>query len=300
MKIRNVLNLQKWALAFTETSIAQKIPDRLFVRLEYYACIGHILSLKNPKSFNEKIQWLKLYDHKPEYTNLVDKHEVKKIVERKIGSEYIIPELGVWDKPEEINFDVLPNEFVLKVTHDSGGIVICKDKQTLDKEQVISKLKRSMQRDYYKVHREWPYKNVPKRIIAEPFLKDVAHDALMDYKFMCFNGKVKAVFVCTDRFSTNGLRVTFYDKNWNQMPFERHYKCSDTPIAKPKMYDTMVKLAEQLSKDIPFVRVDFYEIEDKVLFGEMTFYPGSGYEEFKPEEYDYLFGSWITLPQKSE
>ena len=283
---------------FLETKLAKKIPDKLYVSLEFYSHIGHRLHLSNPQTFNEKLQWLKLYDHRPEYTGFVDKHEAKKLIAQIIGDEYIIPELGIWEKPEDIDFSSLPEQFVLKVTHDSGGLIICKNKQDLCRNQVVAKLNNSLKRDYYIVHREWPYKNVKKQIIAEPLLGD-GETPLIDYKLMCFNGEVKLTFVCSDRFSSDGLKVTFFDNDWNKMPFKRHYECSKEIIKKPHSFEKMKELAEKLSKGIPFVRVDFYEIDEKPYFGEMTFYPGSGYEEFSPEKYDHILGSWIQLPIKN-
>lgn len=272
------------------------MPDELYLKKVFLYKLGYPLDLQNPQTFNEKLQWLKLYDRNPEYTTMVDKYEVKKYVADKIGEQYVIPTLGVWNSFDEIDFDALPNQFVLKCTHDSGGFVICRDKSNLDIESAKDKINKSLSVNYYYRGREWPYKNVKPRIIAEQYMEDASSDELKDYKLMCFNGKVKCSFVCSERFSEDGLKVTFYDRDWNVMPFERHYPRSQCPIAKPSSYDDMVRLAEQLSKDIPFVRVDFYEVSGKIYFGELTFYPGSGFEEFEPFEWDKTLGSWIRLP----
>lgn len=270
--------------------ISHYVPDKLYLKLFYRYAMGENLNLKNPQTFNEKLQWLKLYDRNPLYTKLVDKYEVREYIKEKIGEEYLIPLLGVWDNVEEINFDELPNRFVLKTTHDSGGVVICKDKRTFDVEEAKKFLSEHLQKNFYYVGREWPYKNVKPRIIAEKYLDF----DIKDYKFMCFNGKTKCSFVCSERH-TDGLKVTFFDIGWNKLPFERVYPCSDDILDKPKTYDKMLELSEILSAHIPFVRVDFYEIGNKIYFGELTFYPGNGLESFNPKEWDYKLGDMINL-----
>lgn len=274
----------------------KKLPDDIYLKLQYYSVFGKKLNLKNPKTFNEKLQWLKLYDRKPEYTTMVDKVEAKKWVADRIGEQYIIPTLGVWERAEDIDFDSLPDQFVLKTNHDSGAVIICKDKKRLDKEAAIEKLNQSLKLDFYKYGREWPYKNVKRRILAEQMLKsDSADGDIPDYKFMCFNGKVECSFMVTERFSGKGLKVTFFDRNWNKMPFTRHYPASDEVLPKPNNYGQLVSIAEKLSAGTKFLRVDFYELDDKIYFGELTFYPGCGYEEFTPEEWDHKLGKLIML-----
>lgn len=268
--------------------------DEKFLKLKFKLLLGHKLNLENPQTFNEKIQWLKLHDHNPEYIRMVDKYEAKKYVAEKIGEEYIIPTFGVWDKFDDIDFNLLPDQFVLKCTHDSGSLIICKNKSIFNKKKARKKMNKCMRRNYYWGGREWPYKNVRPRILAEQYLEG----ASCDYKIMCFNGKVKCAFVCSERFSEDGLKVTFFDRNWNKMPFERHYPKSNEIIEKPKEYDQMITLAERLAAEIPFVRVDFYESDEKLYFGEMTFYPGSGFEEFTPESADFMMGEWIKLPSR--
>ena len=275
--------------------ITKCIPDRLYIQLLFFRHLHKRINLEQPKAFNEKLQWLKLYDRNPEYTKMVDKYAVKQYVSEKIGSEFIIPTLGVWDNPEDINFSDLPDRFVLKWNHDSGSIVICTDKSILDRREAVSRLKSRQKFSGFWYAREWPYKDVVPKVIAEKYIED-SSGYLNDYKLMCFNGKVRCSFVCTDRFSGDGLKVTFYDRSWNQMPFSRHYPVSDMPVPRPKNYDALVHLAEKLSEGIPFVRVDFYDVNDRVYFGEMTFYPGSGLEEFDPEKWDYVLGSWLELP----
>ena len=272
------------------------IPDALYLQILFRHDIGKKCNLKNPTTFNEKLQWLKLHDRNPAYTTMVDKYEAKSYVAKMIGDEYIIPTLGVWERFEDIDFDKLPEQFVLKCTHDSGGLVICRDKSKLDMKAAKQKIEHSLKNNYYYSHREWPYKNVKPRIIAEQYMED-ASGGLQDYKLMMFNGEHKCTFTCTQRYEKEGLKVTFFDTDWKVMPFERHYPRSQERIDKPASYEKMVELATKLSKNIPFVRCDFYEIHGKPYFGELTFYPGSGMEEFNPEEYDKKLGDWITLPK---
>lgn len=281
---------------FADKNLIWKDTDEKYLYHKFKTRIGRYPELVNPKTFNEKLQWLKLHDRKDIYTMMVDKYEVKKYISEKIGKEYVIPTLGIWNDFDDINFDTLPNQFVLKTTHDSGGVVVCTDKNRFNKKYARNKLMYSLKNNFYKCGREWPYKNVKPRIIAEEYLKDNKQDELIDYKLMCFNGKVKVSFVCNNRFSKDGLNVTFYDNDWNRMPFERHYPASKTEINKPASFNEMIRLAEKLSENIPFVRVDFYEVNGKIYFGELTFFPGSGMEEFTPEIWDYKLGDWLDLP----
>ena len=282
-------------LYMLNTRLGRLFPDRAYLKLKYRLAMKSKLNLKNPTTFNQKLQWLKLYDRNPQYTVMVDKYEVKKYVADKIGGEYVIPTLGVWDSFDEIDFDELPDRFVLKCTHDSGGLFICTDKTKMDVGVVKGKIEKSLKRDYFYNGREWPYKDVPRKIIAEQYIQD-SNGELLDYKFMCFGGKVKCSFVCSDRFSEKGLHVTFFDRDWNVMPFERHYPSVKEGLPKPQNYEKMIELAEILSHNIPFVRVDFYEVDGKIYFGELTLYPGCGFEEFTPEHWDKVLGDWIELP----
>ena len=273
------------------------IPDKMFLSIQYKGNFGKKLNWDNPQTFNEKLQWLKVYDRNPEYCRMVDKYEVKKYVADLIGEEYIISTLGVWDSFDDIDFDQLPDKFVLKCTHDSGSVVICQNKSSFDVDKAREKLEKKLKRNMFWWGREWPYKNVKPRILAEQFMEDDSGE-LRDYKFMCFNGEVRCSFTCTDRFSGKGLHVTFFDKDWNVMPFERSYPSVKEGVPKPLNYEKMLVLAEKLSADIPFVRVDFYEVGGQIYFGELTFFPGNGMEAFQPEEWDYRLGEWIDLPNK--
>ena len=271
------------------------LPDKLFIQLKFFKNFHRLPNLKNPKTFNEKLQWLKLYDRNPYYTKLVDKYEVKKIIADIIGEEYIIPTLGVWDNAEDIDFESLPNQFVLKATHDSGRVIICKDKDKLNKEWAKKEMAKSLKRDFYALTREWPYKNVPRRIIAEAFIEDPSGD-LKDYKFFCFNGKVEFFKIDFDRFV--GHKANYYDLDWNIQPFEeivcprdvnRKHEC-------PKNFNRMVGIAQTLSREYPFIRVDLYNNNGVIYFGEMTFFPNSGMGRFNPNETDKKLGDLIKLP----
>ncbi len=277
------------------------LPDKMYLKLIYPVFMGKKLNLKNPVTFNEKLQWLKLYDRRPEYTMMVDKYLVRDYIAEKLGEEYLIPLLGVWDDPDDIDFDALPDKFVLKCNHNSGlGMCICKDKSKLNIDEVKKELRRGLKQDYYITGREWPYKDVPRKIIAEKYMEEAETNELRDYKFMCFDGKVECSFVCSERFTDEGLKVTFFDNDWNKMPFERSYPASVKDIQKPVQFELMKRFAEILSENIPFVRVDFYEVDGKVYFGEMTFFPGGGFESFQPYEWDIKLGDMIKLPSKNK
>lgn len=273
------------------------LPDAVYLKLVYRARIGRPLNLNSPKGFNEKLQWLKLYDRNPLYTKLVDKAEVKPWVAERIGWEHVVPTLGVWDSFDDIDFGALPERFVLKCTHDSGGLAICRDLSTFDMAAARRKIERSLANNYFWSGREWPYKDVRPRIIAEEYLDPAGEQVgLTDYKVMCFGGQARCEFTCTGR-SDGNLHVDFFDTEWNHMPFTRHYPNADVPPEAPERLKDMVAMAERLSEGMPFVRVDFYEVAGQYYFGEMTFYPGSGMEEFDPERWDEELGSWIELPE---
>lgn len=281
--------------------LSKLIPDRAYLKLKYRANFGKGLNLKAPKTFNEKLQWLKLYDRRPEYIRMVDKYAVKEYVAEKIGEEYIIPTLGVWDRVEDIDFDALPNQFVLKCTHDSGGIVICKDKSKLDIEWAKRKLKRSLKNNFYYSYREWPYKNVKPRILAEQYMEDTETAELRDYKFFSFDGVTKALFIATERQKDGEeVKFDFYNMDFEHLDFRQGHPNSSMKIDKPKCFDEMWGLSEKLSKNIPHVRVDFYEVNGKVYFGELTFFHHAGLMPFDPEAWDYTFGDWIRLPEKKK
>ena len=273
--------------------------DKRFVSIMYNYKMKKKLDLDNPKTYNEKLQWLKLYDRRDIYTRMVDKYEVKEYVGKIIGEEYIIPTLGVWDKFHDIDFEKLPDQFVLKCTHDSGGLVVVKDKTKMDKVKTKKKIIHCLKRNYYNNTREWPYKNVKPRIIAEKYMVDESGYELKDYKFFCFNGKCQAMFIATDRNSDTETCFDFYDMKFNHLSFTNGHPNSTKIIIKPKNFEKMVKLAEKLSIGIPQCRVDFYNINGDIYFGEITFFHWGGVKPFDPEEWDYKFGEWINLPKKA-
>lgn len=276
------------------------MPDEIYLKKKYGIRMGSELNLENPQTFNEKIQWIKLYDRKPIYTTMVDKYTAKQYVAERIGEEYIIPTLGVWDSFDAIDFSKLPTQFVLKCTHDSGGLVICRDKSRFDVKAAKEKLEKSLKRDYYLIHREWPYKDVPRRIIAEQYMEDTKTEELRDYKFFCFDGVAKALFIATDRQKEGEeVKFDFFDMDFKHLDFKQGHPNAAVTPAKPETFDEMRQLAEKLSKGIPHLRVDFYEVNGKAYFGELTFSHFAGMVPFSPEEWDETFGSWIKLPENS-
>lgn len=270
--------------------------DKFYLSVLWKMVMGYKLDWKHPKTFNEKLQWLKLYDRNPLYTTLVDKYRVKQWVADKIGEQYVIPTLAVYNSVDEIDLNKLPNQFVLKCNHDSGSVVICRDKSSFDFETAKRKLGEALKKSFYWEAREWPYKYVKRCVFAEKYLEDFEND-LIDYKLMSFQGKVRCCFVCTNRRSDKGLNIDIYNSNWEKMPVERpRHPSSKRLITKPFSYEKMVLFTEQFSRLNHFMRVDFYEINGNLYFGEMTFFPGGGFEKFAPSSWDVVFGDWIKLP----
>lgn len=296
-KIKKIIKHPKIILIYLlETKLSRILSDKFFLKLKYKLMMGKRLNLKNPITFNEKLQWLKLYDRKQKYTNMVDKYEAKKYVANIIGKEYIIPTLGIWEKFEDIDFEKLPNKFVLKCTHDSGGIIICNDKSKIDIKKAKIKIEKCMKRKYYYVHREWPYKNVKPRIIAEKYMANEIQQDLIDYKFFCFNGEPEYMYVSEGMSDHKTAKMGFVDMNYEPTNFYRSdYKTFEEFPEKPSNFNKMVELAKILSRDTYFLRVDFYEINKKIYFSELTFYPNAGYIPFVPIEYDKILGDMINL-----
>ena len=282
--------------------IMSVIPDKPYLRIRYFQRMHKILHLKNPKTYNEKLQWLKLYDRKPLYTKLVDKYLVREYVKEKIGEEYLIPLLAVYERAEDIDFDALPDEFVLKCTHDSGGLFICKDKSKLTPEKIAEireKLDRSLKYDYYLHSREWPYKDVPRRIIAEKYMEDESEKELKDYKFYTFGGRVKAILMTSGRFEKDKTGFDFFDENCQRIEgLKREKPNSKGEVKLPEKVKEMIPLVEKLAEGFPHIRVDLYLVNGRIYFGEMTFFAGSGFTKFEPEKWDRIFGDWIVLPEK--
>ena len=291
---RLLISNRKVLLVALMKNLSFLFPDKLYLQLMFYCRTGHKLDLKNPLTFNEKLQWLKLYNRNTLYTTLVDKYAVKEYVTKLIGNEHIVPTLGVWNCVEDIDFDELPNQFVLKTTHGSGGdVIICKDKSKFNKEKAINHLKKSIKKDVYNVLREWPYKNVPKRIIAEKYMEDESGE-LRDFKVLCFGGVPKMTEYHQGRFKSH--TQDFYDENWTLLPIYQGTPLSGKVMEKPAFFDEMMSLSSMLSKDMPHVRVDWYYVQNQLYFGELTFFDASGFEDFEPEEYNRILGDWIKLP----
>lgn len=276
------------------------LSDETFVKKQYKARVGERLNLKNPQTFNEKLQWLKLYDRKPEYTTMVDKYAVKQIVAEKIGDEYIIPTLGVWECFDDIDFDALPDRFVLKCTHDSGGLVIVRNKDELDKQAAKKKIEACLRTNYYDVGREWQYKDVPPRIIAEEYMQDAdGSDYLTDYKIFCFHGEPKVILTVRGGHEDESkTRRRMYDVDWNKYEVGLYGKPVET-VAEPRpaRLEKMLELSRKLSEGMKHLRVDFYVVGDRIFFGELTFYHMNGMGKFSPESFNLLLGSFLKLEE---
>ena len=280
------------------SKVSRMIPDKIYLKIMYHFMIGAKLNLKNPNTFNEKLQWLKINNRHLEYQKMVDKYKAKEYVASIIGEEYIIPTLGVWNSFDEIDFDKLPDQFVLKCTHDSGSVVICKDKSLFNKDTARKRINKGLKNDRFWHGREWPYKDVPRKIICEKYMSDGINQSLNDYKIMCFNGKAKLVQTHTGRFSKHHYQ-DFYDLEWNHLEIAQDGgEKSPIAINKPDNLDEMIRLSEILAKDIPHVRVDWYSIKGRLFFGELTFFDGSGFDKFSDYSFDELLGSWISLPEE--
>lgn len=268
--------------------------EKYILKKQFKWATGYKLNLDNPKSFNEKIQWLKLNYKNPLLTKCADKYAVREYVKEKIGEEYLIPLLGVWDSPDDIDFDALPNQFVLKVNWGSGQNIIVKDKSKLNIEEAKEKLRKWVKKEsnHYYDFLEWAYKDIQPKITCEKYIEQM-DGKLIDYKFFCNWGEPKFLFLGIDRYIDT--KFNFYDLDWNLLPVKNHYKVSTTPIPKPKNYDKMLELSKKLSADFPFVRVDLFEIDEKIYFGELTFYHFNGTEPFEPVKWDYKFGDMIDI-----
>ncbi len=272
------------------------LSDEEFLCRMYKAKIGKNLNLKDPVSYNEKLQWLKLNDRNPIYTTIADKYEVKRIVSEAIGEQYIIPTLGVWDSFDEIDFNRLPDKTVLKCTHDSGGVVLMKEVNRASIDEARKKINKCLGKNYYYAKREWPYKNIKPRIIAEPLLDSMNDEGVLDYKFFCFDGVVKLMFVASDRACLDKeTKFDFFDRDYNHLNIINVHPNAEKIPDKPRNYELMIELAEKLSHGLRHVRVDFYEVGGLVKFGEMTLYHFGGFGTFEPEEWDYRIGQWLKL-----
>lgn len=297
-KIKTMLTTPRifW-IKFAHSPVFKYLPDKLAFGIQFQNVFHRKIDWKNPQTFNEKLQWLKLYDRKPVYTTMVDKYEAKKYVAGLIGEDYIIPTLGVWERFEDIDFDSLPNQFVLKCTHDSGSVLICKNKSELNIAAARARFNAALKRNIYYVGREWPYKDVKPRIIAEKYMEDSSTSELRDYKFFCFNGVAKCYKVDFDRFV--GHKANYFTADGELMKIGEEVCLPDfnkeLPI--PANLEKMKELAAKLSETQPFLRTDFYDVDGKIYFGELTFFPASGFGKFIYEGNDELLGSWMKLPE---
>lgn len=271
------------------------LSSKTYIKILWYLRYGKKIDLNNPKTFNEKTQWLKLNDHNPEYKNLVDKKLVKDYIAENLGSQYLIPTLWEGINPNDIPYDKLPKQFVIKCTHGSHCNIICKDKDKLDIKKTNRKLKKWLKMNWYWYGREWVYKDLKPSIIIEKYMEDKKYKELVDYKFYCFNGRPKVIDVCTQRYSEDVMCETYMDENWNWLGFITKGNGYVPNFEKPQNLDLMIKIAKKLSKNFKFIRVDLYEINGKVYFGELTFYSANGFEELEPEEWNLKLGNMIKL-----
>jgi len=279
-------------LMLLASPVGALIPDALYLRWKYRLLTGKRLNLKHPVTYNEKLQWIKLHDRQSLYCTLVDKAAVKDKVSALIGKEHVIPTLGVWESPEDISWDILPDSFVLKCTHDSGSALLCRDKSGFDRQEACRKLGKSLAKDYYAIDKEWPYRDVPRRIIAEPLLEG----GLRDYKFFCFGGKPELMFIASDRHTAGEeTKFDFYDMDFRHLDIRNGHPNASAPPEKPACWEEMKALAATLSEGLRHVRVDFYECQGKVLFGEYTFFHWSGMKAWEPEQWDTELGNMIRL-----
>lgn len=284
----------------TARGLYKNMPDEKFIEKKFYLSLGTHLNLAPPRTFNEKMQWLKLHDRNPIYTNLVDKLAVREYIKEKIGEKYLIPILAdPWGSPAEIDYDTLPNQFVLKCTHDSGGLLVIKDKAKMDKAKAEAFLNKRLKRNYFFGCREWPYKKVKPMIFAEKFLENPGSDSLYVYKIMCFNGTPK-IFQVIQNDKTDHETIDYFDTSWSLLNIKQNFSNSPRPLEKPACMEEMLELAKKLSKGFAFLRTDFYEVAGQIFFSELTFYSDGGFAPFEPPEWDEILGSWIELPGSAD
>lgn len=278
--------------------IKRIMPDKWFLQIVYYRIFKRKLNLYTPKYYSEKLQWMKLYDRNPLYTHVVDKDSVKEYISNLVGERYIIPTIGKWKSAEEIDFDTLPNQFVLKCTHDCGGIVIVKDKGHMDKRAIVNKLSIRLKYNYYLKEREWPYKNVPPQIIAEKYIDESGElnlGILTDYKFYCFEGKIDCIMVCLERYKHTHPIFLFYDLHWNRLYYLKEEPNEEYSVSKPNNFDEMIDIVTKISSEFKCVRVDLYNVNGKIYFGELTFFNQGGFDTDITEETDRYWGTLFSI-----
>ena len=295
-----MLNMFSKEFKHNVSNFLKFLPDTAYIKFVYFLKVGKTLNLHSPRCFSEKLQWLKLYDRKELYTSLVDKYEVKKYITTTLREGLVVPTLGVWDDFEQIDFAKLPEKFVLKCTHDSGGLVVCRDKSILNFTEVKEKISKSLKTNFFWIGREWPYKNVKPRIIAEPLLENTNHEKLKEYNFFCFNGEPRFCTVCWgDRDKGEARYNDYYDIAFNRLKMECSYASSNVIEKKPVFFEELVNYSRKLSKQIPFARIDWYVCNNKIYFGEITLYHWSGFCNFRPLSYDKVFGDLLELPKRN-
>lgn len=300
MKQKNIFRRGLQYCIYKYPALTKHISDEVYLKFMYWVCIGKKLNLHDPKTFNEKLQWLKLYNRDPKYPAMVDKYAAKKIIADKIGEEYVVRNYAVWDTAEEISFDNLPNQFVIKCTHDCGGMVICSDKRKLNHEQARERIADALKTNYYYSGREWPYSKIKPRIIAEEYLEDKKTGELRDYKFFTFNGVPKMLFVASERQNKySETKFDFFDMDYKHLDLINGHPNAEKSPEKPENFELMKELAAKLSAGIPHLRVDFYEVNGRVYVGELTLFHWSGFVPFEPESWDLMMGEWIDLPKET-
>lgn len=301
---RNIINTYKkyFTVEYPYTYI---LSDKSFIKKLYKKRMGKKINLSNPQTFTEKQNWLKLYDRNPIYTVMVDKYLARDFVKERIGEQYLVPLLGVWNNADEIDFSALPDKFVLKCNHNSDVIIFrnetftSKDNSILTEEAVRKKLNEQLKSDYYLGKREWSYKNVSRKIICEKYMENVDDTEPLEYKVLCFGGVPKYIIVISGRFSNRETTMDTYDTEWNYTDLiNGESPLSGDVFEKPDCLNEICKISAKLSADIPFIRVDFNYWNNRLYFGELTFFDAAGFEKYKPEEWDYYLGSLINLPKK--
>ena len=292
-----IKNPAKLVIYLCKSPLGRLLDDKTYLKLVFRARTGTKLNLDNPVTYNEKLQWLKLYDRNPLYTELADKYKVREYVKERIGEDYLVPLIGQWKNPDDIDFDALPDRFALKCNHNSGrGMFICRDKSAADPDEVKKILSDGLSEDYYLMHREWPYKNIERRIICEKYMEDTATGELRDYKFFCFNGEPKLMYIASERYKgSDGVKFDFYDMDGKHLDLYNAHPNADVPPEIPPEFEEMKLLAKKLSHGLRHVRADFYSANGKIYFSELTFFHMSGFYLFEPREKDVEIGSWLTL-----
>lgn len=304
MLIQKIKNRYLWTIRkvkkYWDLTCYKYAGDKAYIKKKYKEELGEKLNLRNPVTFNEKLQWLKLYDRNPLYTQLVDKYRVREYIAKKLGEEHLIPLLWVGDDPDDIDFNTLPSQFVLKCNHNSGrGMCVCCDKSKLDYASVRNELRKGLKENFFLTSREWPYKNVARKIICEQYMTDDSgNEGLTDYKFFCFDGVAKIMYISND--FCKEPRTDFFDMEFNHLPIRMKDPPADISPQKPEHFEEMKQFAEILSEGIPHLRVDFYLIRGKIYVGELTFYHSAGFTRITPDEWNLRMGSWIKLPQKKK